>query len=203
MLLVLSSPSGAGKTTLANRLIQTDASIRVSISLTTRPPRPNETGGVDYIFVDEPEFMRRRDNGELLEWAYVLNRNYYGTPKAPVEQHLSDGYDVLFDIDWQGAQQLSEQNPIDIVRVFVLPPSGPVLEQRLRKRAQDSDQVVTERMERASDEISHWAEYDYVIVNDDLDASFAALQSIVIAERHKRERQKGLPAFVRRVQRSL
>ena len=202
LLLVLSSPSGAGKTTLAKHLLSEDADIRLSVSVTTRPPRPGEVDGQDYFFIDEADFRARRDRGELLEWAKVFDR-YYGTPRAAVEKHLSDGHDLLFDIDWQGAQQISEQMDQDLVRVFVLPPSGPVLEERLRKRAQDSDQVVADRMARASAEISHWAEYDYVIVNDDLEASKAALKAILVAERHKRERMLGLPDFVRTVQKSL
>lgn len=202
LLLVLSSPSGAGKTTMASRLLASDSSIALSVSLTTRAPRANEIDGQDYFFVDEAEFQARRQAGDLLEWARVFN-HFYGTPKAPVEAALAAGQDLLFDIDWQGAQQIAESMVQDLVRVFVLPPSGPVLEERLRARAQDSDQVVADRMSRAADEISHWAEYDYVIVNDDLDASSLALQSILIAERHNRERQRGLPRFVRRVMSSL
>ncbi|MFY0614838.1 MAG: guanylate kinase [Hyphomicrobiaceae bacterium] len=202
LLLVLSSPSGAGKTTMASRLLASDSSIALSVSLTTRAPRANEIDGQDYFFVDEAEFQARRQAGDLLEWARVFN-HFYGTPKAPVEAALAAGQDLLFDIDWQGAQQIAESMAQDLVRVFVLPPSGPVLEERLRARAQDSDQVVADRMSRAADEISHWAEYDYVIVNDDLEASSLALQSILIAERHNRERQRGLPRFVRRVMSSL
>ena len=202
LLLVLSSPSGAGKTTLASRLLENDSSIALSVSLTTRPPRANEVDGREYWFVDEATFQARRKAGELLEWARVFD-HFYGTPQAPVAAALAAGQDILFDIDWQGAQQIAEAMAQDLVRVFVLPPSGPILEQRLRTRAQDSDQVVADRMARASDEISHWAEYDYVIVNDDLEASSLALQSILIAERHKRERQRGLPRFVRGVMGSL
>lgn len=202
LLLVLSSPSGAGKTTMARRLLENDPSIGLSVSLTTRPPRASEVDGRDYWFVDEATFQARRGSGELLEWAQVFD-HFYGTPRGPVVEALEAGRDILFDIDWQGAQQVAESMAQDLVRVFVLPPSGPILEERLRTRAQDSDQVVADRMARASDEISHWGEYDYVIVNDDLDASSDALQSILIAERHKRERQMGLPRFVRRVQQSL
>lgn len=202
LLLVLSSPSGAGKTTMAKRLLASDPLITLSISLTTRTPRAGEVDGQDYFFVDETTFEARRQAGELLEWARVFNHSY-GTPRAAVETALQSGRDILFDIDWQGAQQISETMAQDLVRVFVLPPSGPILEDRLRSRAQDSDQVVADRMARASDEISHWGEYDYVIVNDDLQASSAALQAILIAERHKRDRQMGLPRFVRRIQSSL
>jgi len=202
LLLVLSSPSGAGKTTLARRLLEGDAQIQMSVSVTTRLARPAEVDGQDYHFIDEAEFQRRLQGGELLEWARVFN-NSYGTPRSAVEDALAAGRDILFDIDWQGAQQIAETMAQDLVRVFVLPPSGAVLEERLRTRAQDSDQVVAERMARASDEISHWGEYDYVIVNDDLDASTRALHSILIAERHRRERQMGLPGFVRRIQDSL
>lgn len=202
LLLVLSSPSGAGKTTLARRLLEQDSGITMSVSVTTRAPRPSEIDGVDYHFVDEDTFRQRRDSGELLEWAEVFN-HYYGTPRDRVESRLAHGEDVLFDIDWQGAQQIAENMGQDLVRVFVLPPSGEVLEERLRARAQDSAKVVADRMVRASDEISHWAEYDYVIVNDDLERSSAALKAILTAERHKRERQMGLPDFIRRIQESL
>lgn len=202
LLLVLSSPSGAGKTTMAKRLLENDPVIQLSVSVTTRPARPAEVEGRDYFFVDEATFQARREAGELLEWARVFN-HFYGTPRGPVETALSAGRDILFDIDWQGAQQIAESMAQDLVRVFVLPPSGRVLEERLRTRAQDSDQVVADRMARASDEISHWGEYDYVIVNDDLESSSHALQSILIAERHKRERQMGLQHFVRQVQKSL
>jgi len=202
LLLVISSPSGAGKTTLSKRLLADDGLIQLSVSLTTRPPRPAEIDGQDYEFVDGETFQHRKNAGELLEWAQVFN-HFYGTPKGPVEAALAGGRDILFDIDWQGAQQIAETMAQDLVRVFVLPPSGQVLEERLRTRAQDSDHVVSERMARASDEISHWGEYDYVIVNDDLEASSQALQAILLAERHKRERQMGLARFVRRVQEAL
>lgn len=202
LLLVLSSPSGAGKTTLSRRLLDSDAGITMSVSVTTREPRPGEVEAKDYYFIDEATFRERRDQGGLLEWAKVFN-NFYGTPRGPVEAALGDGQDLLFDIDWQGAQQIAETMGQDLVRVFVLPPSGEALEARLRGRGQDSDEVVAGRMARACDEISHWAEYDYVIVNDDLDRSVAALEAILLAERHKRERQMGLPDFVRRIQVSL
>ena len=202
LLLVLSSPSGAGKTTLGRRLIEADGAIGMSVSATTRAPRPGETDGKDYHFVAEADFVAMRDNGQLLEWARVFD-NFYGTPLAPVEAAIRDGHDVLFDIDWQGAQQLSEKLKHDVVRVFILPPSAQVLAQRLRQRAQDSDEVVSRRMAAASAEISHWPEYDYVIVNADLDASLAGLKAILSAERLKRERLDGLSAFVRDLQKSL
>ena len=202
LVLVLSSPSGAGKTTLAQRLLAQDDNIKLSVSVTTRPARRGEVDGVDYWFITEDEFHKRKEAGALLEWAEVFG-NFYGTPRAPVEDMMTSGNDVLFDIDWQGAQQLGDQIGADMVRVFVLPPSGPVLEQRLRRRAQDSDAVVAQRMARAADEISHWGEYDYVIVNEDLDVSAEALRSILIAERLRRERQIGLPDFVRGVLQSL
>jgi guanylate kinase len=202
LLLVLSSPSGAGKTTLARRLLEVDGEIEISVSVTTRPPRPGEVDGTDYFFVALAEFMRMRDAGELLEWARVFD-NFYGTPRKAVEQALASGRDVLFDIDWQGCQQIEEQLPQDLVRVFVLPPSGPALEQRLRARAQDPPEVVTRRMAEAAAEISHWAEYDYVLVNADLEASVAGLKSILTAERLKRERLRGLSDFVREIQRAL
>ena len=202
LILVLSSPSGAGKTTLSKRLLEADPNVRLSISVTTRAARPGEVDGEDYWFVTEAEFERRRESGELLEWATVFG-NSYGTPRAPVDDLMANGHDVLFDIDWQGAQQIAETMSADLVRVFVLPPSATVLEQRLRTRAQDSELVVAQRMARASDEISHWAEYDYVIVNDDLDRSMTALLSILTAERQRRERLVGLADFVREMQQSL
>ncbi|MGI9404332.1 MAG: guanylate kinase [Hyphomicrobium sp.] len=196
LLLVLSSPSGAGKTTLARGLIESDDSISLSVSVTTRPPRSGEVDGRDYNFVDEATFKKMRDEGELLEWARVFD-HAYGTLRAPIEATIADGRDVLFDIDWQGAQQLSEKMRHDVVRVFVLPPSHDVLEERLRARAQDSEDVVKRRMADASAEISHWPEYDYVIVNANLENSLKGLQAILSAERLKRERLDGLTAFVR------
>ncbi len=202
LLLVLSSPSGAGKTTLARRLIELDSSIALSISVTTRPPRPGEVDGSDYNFVDAATFAEMRDRGELLEWARVFDYAY-GTPRAPIEAAVADGRDVLFDIDWQGAQQLSEKMKHDVVRVFVLPPSHDVLEERLRARAQDAEDVVKRRMADASAEISHWPEYDYVIVNANIENSLQGLQSILSAERLRRERLDGLTAFVRDMQKAL
>ncbi len=202
LLLVLSSPSGAGKTTIARRLIDAEPEISMSVSVTTRKPRPGEVDGRDYIFLDEPTFKRMAEAGELLEWARVFD-NYYGTPRAPVEAAVSNGQDVLFDIDWQGAQQLSEKMKHDVVRVFILPPSAASLEQRLRARAQDPDDVLRKRMDAAAAEISHWPEYDYVIVNSDLPTSMEGLTAILAAERLRRDRQNGLTTFVREMQRQL
>ncbi len=202
LLLVLSSPSGAGKTTLARRLMEADRGISMSVSVTTRKPRPGEVHGRDYVFVDEPAFTRMREGGALLEWARVFD-NFYGTPREPVEAAIAGGRDVLFDIDWQGAQQLSEKMKHDVVRVFVLPPSAAALEERLRARAQDPEDVVQRRMDDASAEISHWPEYDYVIVNTDIAASMAGLTAILSAERLRRDRLNGLSAFVREMQKAL
>ncbi len=202
ILLVLSSPSGAGKTTLARRLLEADRDLSVSVSVTTRPPRPGESIGHDYHFVDQDSFQRMREKGELLEWARVFD-HLYGTPRAPVETAIAMGKDILFDIDWQGAQQLSEKLKHDVVRVFILPPSAAALEERLRERAQDPDDVVRRRMADASAEISHWPEYDYVIVNAYLEPSIAGLKAILSAERLKRERLDGLSAFVRDMQKTL
>lgn len=202
LLLVLSSPSGAGKTTLSRALLDRDTNIVLSVSITTRPPRPGETDGKDYFFHSNDEFTAMREAGALLEWAQVFD-NFYGTPRAPVEALLEQGKDVLFDIDWQGAQQLSEKMATDVVRVFVLPPSAETLERRLRDRAQDSADVVAKRMHAASDEISHWAEYDYVIVNEQVSVSLEGLVSILAAERLKRDRMLGLGKFVRDLQKDL
>lgn len=202
LLYILSSPSGAGKTTLARRLLADDNAISMSVSVTTRKPRPGERDGLDYFFTDIENFEIMRDNGDLLEWATVFD-NFYGTPKAPVEDAIAAGKDVLFDIDWQGAQQLSEKMPGDVVRVFVLPPSGHVLEQRLTSRAQDPPAVVARRMAAASAEISHWPEYDYVIVNHDLETSSAAALAILKAERLRRARLHGLSEFARDLIRAL
>ncbi len=198
LLLILSSPSGAGKTTLSRALLDGDPGITLSVSVTTRRPRPGEVDGRDYYFVDAATFDAMAEKGQLLEWARVF-QNSYGTPRAPVEKAIAEGRDVLFDIDWQGAQQLNESMAEDIVRVFVLPPSGDALERRLKSRAQDPPDVVAARMAGAAREISHWAEYDYVIVNADLDTSVAGLKAILVAERLKRKRQLGLSAFVRDV----
>ena len=199
LLFIISSPSGAGKTTLARRLLAADSNIEMSVSVTTRAPRPGERDGVDYHFVDHDPFEQMKLRGELLEWARVFD-NHYGTPRQPVEAAIDAGKDVLFDIDWQGAQQLSEKLKGDVVLVFVLPPSGRVLEDRLKSRAQDSAETVARRMSAASSEISHWAEYDYVIVNTEIEKSVAAVHAILIAERLKRDRLLGLSDFVRDMQ---
>jgi guanylate kinase len=195
VLLILSSPSGAGKTTLARRLLAADSGLRMSVSVTTRPPRPGEVEGTDYLFVDKAEFDRRKQAGELLEWAEVFGASY-GTPKAQVLELIESGTDVLFDIDWQGARSLKRQLPDDVVRVFILPPDGKALEQRLRARQQDSEAVVARRLKAAANEIAHWSEYDYVLVNADLEATVANLIGILAAERLKRPRQTGLAQFV-------
>ena len=202
LLLVLSSPSGAGKTTIARRLIDADPDISMSVSVTTRKPRPGEVDGRDYTFIDADAFQRMADANQLIEWAQVFD-NFYGTPRAPVEAAVERGQDILFDIDWQGAQQLSEKMKHDVVRVFILPPSAASLEQRLRSRAQDPDEVVRRRMDAAADEISHWPEYDYVIVNSDLPTSMEGLTAILAAERLRRDRLNGLTAFVREMQSQL
>jgi len=202
LLLVLSSPSGAGKTTLARHLIETDPGISMSVSVTTRSPRPGEVHGKDYTFVDGPAFERMAEANELLEWARVFD-HYYGTPRVPVEAAIAQGRDILFDIDWQGAQQLTEKMKHDVVRVFILPPSVASLEQRLRARAQDPEEVVRRRMDEAAAEISHWPEYDYVIVNTDLPKSMHGLSAILAAERLRRDRLNGLTAFVRDMQSQL
>lgn len=196
LMFILSSPSGAGKTTLSERLLKNDGDIMLSVSATTRPRRPGEAHGQDYYFISEEEFFRMRDAGAFLEWANVFG-NYYGTPRAMVEETLRQGKDVLFDIDWQGAQQLDEVAGEDVVKVFILPPSREELERRLRKRAQDPEEVVRTRMAKANSEMSHWAEYDYVIVNYDLDESERLLKSILFAERLKRRRQIGLAKIVK------
>ncbi|MEQ9609440.1 MAG: guanylate kinase [Kiloniellaceae bacterium] len=195
LMLVLSSPSGAGKTTISRRLLDTDDNLSLSISATTRPPRPSETDGKDYYFVTPERFGAMVDGGELLEHALVFGNNY-GTPRAPVERALETGRDVLFDIDWQGTQQVRETARDDLVSVFILPPSTTELERRLHTRAQDSDAVVQARMAKAADEMSHWAEYDYIIINDDLEKSVEQVEAILTAERLKRERRVGLRAFV-------
>ena len=202
LMFVLSSPSGAGKTTLSRMLIERMAGLKMSVSATTRPMRPGEVDGRDYFFVDKVRFERMTKQGELLEWATVFD-NRYGTPRVPVEAALSAGQDVLFDIDWQGTQQLREKARADVVSVFILPPSAADLERRLHTRAQDSEQVILGRMSRAAHEMSHWAEYDYIVINHDVDEAFAEVQSILKAERLKRERRTGLTNFVRALQRQL
>jgi len=196
LLIVLSSPSGAGKTTIARMLLDADSEVTMSISATTRPKRPGEVEGSDYHFVDDAEFDRLIDAGEFVEWAPVFGSRY-GTPKVPVKQALKEGRDILFDIDWQGTQQLHSAMGEDLVRIFILPPSMAELERRLRERGTDSEQVVADRMQRAASEISHWAEYDYVLVNAETDSCLAQVRTIVAAERLKRARQVGLVTFVR------
>ena len=202
LMFVLSSPSGAGKTTLSRLLIERVPGLSLSISATTRPMRSGEVDGDDYTFVDEATFGAMVKRNELLEWATVFD-NRYGTPRAPVEAALSSGRDVLFDIDWQGTQQLREKARADVVSVFILPPSAADLERRLHTRAQDSDDVIRGRMDRAAHELSHWAEYDYIVINQNVDEAFAEVQSILKAERLKRERRTGLTAFVRELQQQL
>jgi guanylate kinase len=201
LMLVLSSPSGAGKTTLSRMLLD-DPAVALSISVTTRPRRPGEENGAHYHFIDRARFDAMVANGELLEWAEVFGHRY-GTPRAPVEEALAAGRDVMFDIDWQGTQQVHQKASIDVVRVFILPPSAADLEKRLHTRAQDSDEVIRGRMSRATHELSHWAEYDYIVVNRSVDDAFAEVQSILKAERLKRERRTGLTEFVRKLQRQL
>lgn len=197
LLLILSSPSGAGKSTLARRLMDWDQTLRFSVSATTRPPRPGEAEGREYYFKSRAEFEAMVQAGQMLEHAEVFG-NFYGSPRAPVEAAMLAGRDTLFDIDWQGGQQIRNSGlGRDVVSVFVLPPSIAELEQRLRGRAQDSEAVIAGRMDKSRDEISHWAEYDYVIVNRDLDAAFAELVTILSAERLRRDRQTGLADFVR------
>jgi guanylate kinase len=202
LMLVLSSPSGAGKTTLSHMLLKSDPMVDLSISVTTRKQRPGEVEGRHYHFVDDAAFDRMVKEAQLLEWARVFG-NRYGTPRAAVEAALARGRDVLFDIDWQGTQQLREKARSDLVSVFVLPPSIPELERRLRSRAQDSDAVIHARMAKVVDEMSHWAEYDYVVINNDIERAFADVQAILAAERLKRERQTGLSTFVRGLQSKL
>ncbi|MBE9556790.1 MAG: guanylate kinase [Proteobacteria bacterium] len=195
-MLVLSSPSGAGKTTIARKILSRDDNLRMSVSATTRPKRPGEVEGLDYFFLKEENFRLMVNRRELLEHATVFG-NLYGTPRAPVEKTLAAGRDVLFDIDWQGTQQLHESAREDLVSVFVLPPTTRELERRLKSRAQDSEEVVAQRMSKAADEMSHYPEYDYIIVNNDIKASVAQVEAILTAERLRRERQVGLGDFVR------
>jgi len=204
VMLVLSSPSGAGKTTLSRRLLDEDDGVALSISVTTRKMRPGEKDGRDYHFIDRRRFDDLIEKNDLLEWAEVFD-NYYGTPRKPVMDELAKGRDVLFDIDWQGTQQLREEpeSKSDLVTIFVLPPSIDELERRLHTRAQDDYETIHRRMARAADEMSHWQEYDYVIINRDIDQAFAEVKSILAAERLKRDRQLGLYDFVRGLQAKL
>lgn len=198
LMLVLSSPSGAGKTTISRRLLDKDRNLVMSVSVTTRPRRRGEVAGVDYHFIEKTAFGEMTNRNELLEHAKVFD-HYYGTPRKPVEQALSSGLDVLFDIDWQGTQQLRQNARSDLVSVFILPPSTAELERRLKTRAQDSPSVVASRMAKAADEMSHWPEYDYIIVNVDIEESTAKVEAILQAERLRRERQTGLVDFVKRL----
>jgi guanylate kinase len=202
LMLVMSSPSGAGKTTLSRMLLKADRGVELSVSVTTRPKRPGEIDGRDYHFIDRARFETMVKAGDLLEWAEVFNHRY-GTPRRPVYAALRAGRDVLFDIDWQGTQQLREKARDDLVSVFILPPSAKELERRLKRRAQDTKVVIGSRMFKAADEMSHWPEYDYVVVNRDVGEAFSEVRAILGAERRKRERQIGLTAFVRGLQSKL
>lgn len=195
LMLVISSPSGAGKSTIARNLMERDRQIGMSVSVTTRQRRQSEIEGVHYHFVSQRDFERMRDSDSLLEWAEV-HGNFYGTPRDPVELAMSEGRDMLFDIDWQGAQQLQDKMKADVVSIFILPPTMAELQSRLHRRAEDTEEVIQTRLANSRAEISHWREYDYVIVNDDLDAAFDAVQSIVKAERLRRDRRHGLFDFV-------
>jgi guanylate kinase len=198
LMLVLSSPSGAGKTTLSRKLLQSDDAVTMSVSTTTRSPRTGEEEGKDYFFVSPSMFTQMAESGAFLEHALVFG-NHYGTPREPVMLALAKGRDVLFDIDWQGTQQLRQRAGDDLVSIFVLPPSHDELERRLRARAQDAEDVVQARMAKANNEISHWAEYDYVVINDDLDSTLQKIRTILDAERMKRGRQTGIAEFARKL----
>lgn len=202
LMFVLSSPSGAGKTTITRSLLQNNKNLELSISATTRARRPGEVDGQDYYFVDIPQFNAMIENGEMLEHAKVFG-NYYGTPKQPVEEALSRGNDIIFDIDWQGTQQLREIVPFDLVTVFILPPSSKELERRLRGRAQDSEEIIRHRMDKASDEMTHYSEYDYVLINKDFETAIEQAQTILEAERLKRHRMVGMSDFVRGLKEGL
>jgi len=198
LLIVLSSPSGAGKSTLSRMLLEADANITMSVSATTRPMRPGENEGVDYHFVDTAEFERLIEADEFAEWAYVFD-HMYGSPKEPIKDALKDGRDTLFDIDWQGTQQLGYAFRTDLVLIFILPPSMRELERRLHERGTDSAEIIANRMKRAAGEIGHWAEYDYVLINDDMDKCLKDVRAIIAAERLRRERQPYLLNFVRKL----
>lgn len=194
-MLVLSSPSGAGKTTLARHVLEAEADLELSISVTTRPQRASEKEGKDYFFVNEAEFIQLVKTNQFLEHAQVYG-HHYGTPKASIEKHLKKGKDILFDIDWQGTQQLKQVSTGDLVSVFLLPPTMGALAERLRIRAEDSEEIIQKRMNKAAEEMSHWAEYDYIVINSNLEESIYAVKSIIQAERLKRRRQFGLADFV-------
>ncbi|MDC0880017.1 guanylate kinase [Hellea sp.] len=198
IMVVLSSPSGAGKTTLTKKVLNSSNNILMSVSATTRQPRPGEVDGKDYIFLSKSKFSEMIDNDEFLEYAKVFD-NFYGTPRAPVEDALAKGFDIVFDIDWQGAQQLTQAAANDLVKIFILPPNMRELENRLRSRAQDSDDVIARRMSKSENEISHWAEYDYIIINEDISEAIEELTTIVNAERMKRPRQPWLGSFVKKL----
>lgn len=198
LMVVLSSPSGAGKSTLTRKLLSENEGMTMSVSATTRAPRSGEVDGVDYYFVTKNKFSDMIEDGEFLEHAKVFD-NYYGTPRSPVEKALENGKDIVFDIDWQGAQQLTQNASTDLVKIFILPPSKRELESRLHRRAQDSKAVIARRMAKSESEMSHWAEYDYVIINDDLDKAMEELRTILSAERMKRDRQLWLSSFVKRL----
>jgi guanylate kinase len=195
LMLVLSSPSGAGKSTIARNLLESDKAFELSVSVTTRPRRASEIDGVHYHFRGQREFEMLRDNDALLEWAEV-HGNFYATPREPAEAAMSEGRDMLFDIDWQGAEQLRDKMRGDIVSIFILPPTMRELKERLRRRAEDQDSVIEARLNNARAEIEHWRDYDYIVINDDLDAAFHSVQSIVAAERLRRDRRPGLFEFV-------
>jgi guanylate kinase len=196
LLIVLSSPSGAGKSTISRMLLDADDNITMSVSATTRPMRPGEEEGIDYHFVDTSEFERLIEADEFAEWAYVFD-HLYGSPKEPIKEALKDGRDTLFDIDWQGTQQLEYAFRTDLVRIFILPPSMSELDRRLHERGTDSEEIIAGRMKRASGEIGHWAEYDYVLINEDMDKCLGDVRAIIAAERLRRERQPYLLGFVR------
>jgi guanylate kinase len=198
LLVVLSSPSGAGKSTISRMLLEADANITMSVSATTRPKRPGEVEGVDYHFVDNAEFERLIEADEFAEWAYVFD-HLYGSPKEPIKEALKDGRDTLFDIDWQGTQQLEYAFRTDLVLIFILPPSMKELERRLHQRGTDSDEIIAGRMKRAASEIGHWAEYDYVLINEDMSKCLDDVRAIIAAERLRRERQPYLLGFVRKL----
>ena len=202
LLLILSSPSGAGKSTLSQMLMAWDPTMRFSVSATTRAPRPGEADGREYYFRSRAAFLQMVEQGDMLEHAEVFG-NFYGSPRGPVEAAMGEGRDTVFDIDWQGGQQIKQAMRGDVVSIFILPPSIAELDRRLRGRAQDSEEVIAGRMAKSRDEISHWAEYDYVLVNDDLDRTFESLKTILTAERLRRERQPQLSAFVRDLNREF